>query len=144
MNPNPNRPSIGLTARTALGIGLLALACLAGCGGATDRGATPPPGERAAQAPAPVPPDPKTYPKLITELTDQTEVYQCPVCKMVFEGPGICTMKCAELVRTRVAYSCPADGKPVEHAGKCPRCDMDATVTMTAMTNETPAVLQGK
>ena len=29
-----------------------------------------------------------------------------------------------------VNYSCPADGKPVEHGGECTRCDMNARETM--------------
>lgn len=84
----------------------------------------------------------ETVPRLIAELTNETLVYECPVCKMTFADPGICTMKCAELVRTQVAYVCPADGKPVDHAGDCPRCDVDAQVVLTAMTSEAPAALK--
>jgi hypothetical protein len=85
----------------------------------------------------------EAVPRLITELTSETLVYECPVCKMTFADPGVCTMKCAELVRTQVAYVCVADGKPVDRAGDCPRCDVDAKVVLTAMTSEPPPALKG-
>lgn len=104
--------------------------------------AAPAPATTSAGSPTTATASTETVPRLIAELTNETLVYECPVCKMTFADPGICAMKCAELVRTQVAYVCPADGKPVEHAGDCPRCDVDATVVLTAMTSEAPAALK--
>lgn len=100
------------------------------------------PATTAAESPKSATASTETVPRLIAELSNETLVYECPVCKMTFADPGICTMKCAELVRTQVAYVCPADGKSVDHAGDCPRCDVDASVVLTAMTSEAPAALK--
>lgn len=69
----------------------------------------------------------------IEELTDQTLIYECPKCGMMFSAAGTCTMDADTLVATRVDYTCPADGKPVAHAGACPRCAVHARVEKTAL-----------
>jgi len=69
----------------------------------------------------------------IQELTDQTLIYECPKCGMMFSAAGTCTMDGDSLVATRVDYLCPADQKPVAHAGQCPRCAMNARVEKTAV-----------
>jgi len=110
---------------------ILALA-LVGCGAqtksadtaATTTPATPSHGADAVTA---------SQPNEIAELTDQTMVYECPKCGMDFDGPGNCSMDGTKLVETQVAYMCPADNKPVEKAGKCPRCAMNAKVNKTAV-----------
>ena len=72
-------------------------------------------------------------PREIQELSNQTLVYECPKCGMMFDAAGTCTMDGSTLVATQVAYLCPADSKPVEHAGQCPRCAVNARVVKTAM-----------
>ena len=72
-------------------------------------------------------------PNQITELTDQTMIYECPKCGMMFDAAGTCSMGCAELVATKVDYTCPKDNQAVAKAGKCPRCAMNARVGKTAM-----------
>src|SRR5262247_2415851 len=69
----------------------------------------------------------------IQELTNQTMIYECPRCGMMFSAAGTCTMDGDSLVATRVDYLCPADEKPVAHAGKCARCAMNARVQKTAL-----------
>jgi hypothetical protein len=111
----------------------LAVLALAGCG------STPKSSETAAGTPATTTPAAGSdaavaaAPNLITELTDQKVVYECPKCGMMFDAAGTCSMGCAELVATQVAYSCPKDGQAVEKAGQCPRCPMNARVEKTAM-----------
>ncbi|HKQ58212.1 MAG TPA: hypothetical protein VJY35_10135 [Candidatus Eisenbacteria bacterium] len=78
-------------------------------------------------------------PTLIAELTDQTLVYECPKCGMMYDKAGTCTMGCGETVAMQVDYSCPADGKPVEKAGHCPRCPMNARVEKTALAASAPS-----
>ena len=78
-------------------------------------------------------------PKVIESLTDQTLVYGCPECGMDYDGPGQCDMCKVDLVATQVAYICPADNRPVEHSGKCPRCDANARVAKTAVAAEAPS-----
>ncbi len=75
-------------------------------------------------------------------LTDQREVWDCPKCGMMFDRAGTCTMCNVALVRTRVDYTCAADGKPVEHAGQCPRCAVPVVVKKTALVSalESPAL----
>lgn len=80
-----------------------------------------------------------SQPNEIMELTDQKMVYECPKCAMDFDGPGKCSMDGTELVETQVGYMCPADSKPVEKAGKCPRCAMNAKVIKTAVAANVPA-----
>jgi len=76
----------------------------------------------------------------IQELTNQTLIYECPKCGMMFSAAGHCTIDGDSLVATRVDYICPADQKPVAHAGQCPRCAMNARVVKTALAAEqTPA-----
>ena len=112
---------------------LLAVALL-GCQGAPKTAAT---ADHAA--------DPSTAtttasaPRAIDQLTDQKQVWECPECGMDFDGPGECTMDHVALVATQVSYVCPADNQPVEHAGQCPRCPMDARVRKTAMAAAEPA-----
>ena len=77
-------------------------------------------------------------PQIILELTDQTTVFECPFCHMIFDGPGKCSMACADLVAMNVTYICPADNKPVGRAGKCERCDMEARVEKTVAVAVTP------
>ncbi len=72
-------------------------------------------------------------PQAIDALSRQTLVYECPKCGMDYDKAGKCGMDGAELVATRVAYICPADDKPVEHAGKCPRCAANARIEKTAL-----------
>ena len=74
-----------------------------------------------------------TAPNQIAELTDQTLVYECPKCGMMFDAAGTCSMGCGELVATQVAYTCPKDNQAVAKAGQCPRCPMNARVEKTAM-----------
>jgi len=75
----------------------------------------------------------------IVALTDQKVVWECPTCGMDFDGPGKCTMDGVALEKTDVAYVCPADDQPVDKAGKCPRCNMDAKVVKTAAAEPAPA-----
>ena len=72
-------------------------------------------------------------PKEIMALTNETKVWECPKCGADFDGPGVCNMDGATLVQTRVSYICPADNKPVEHSGKCPRCAANARVEKMAV-----------
>jgi uncharacterized C2H2 Zn-finger protein len=90
---------------------------LAGCGGQARHAGTP----AAAAA------------NEIQELTNQTLIYECPKCGMMFSAAGTCAMDGDSLVATRVDYVCPADQKPVAHAGQCPRCAMHARVEKTAV-----------
>lgn len=82
-------------------------------------------------------------PQLVNELTNQTVVYECPNCGMDFDGPGQCTMDHIDLVKTGIAYICPADNKPVEHSGSCPRCAAHATIVRTALAPQVPKALTG-
>jgi hypothetical protein len=75
-------------------------------------------------------------------LTDQTSAYECPKCQMRYDAAGMCEMGCGELVPVTVSYTCPADQKPVERAGQCPRCAMNATVT-TAVVASAPRPAAG-
>ena len=67
-------------------------------------------------------------------LTDQKLVYECPTCGMTYDRAGTCNMGCGELVAMNVDYICPADNQPVDQAGKCPRCRMDAKIVKTRAT----------
>lgn len=116
----------------------LAVLALAGCGAAqksadttavTPAAQTPAEPGVAAGADAAV----AAAPNLIAELTDQTMVYECPKCGMMFDAAGTCSMGCAELVPTQVSYTCPKDNQAVAKAGTCPRCPMNARVEKTAM-----------
>ena len=78
-------------------------------------------------------------PKVIEELTTQRTVYECPKCGMDFDAAGACSMDGATLVATQVDYSCPADGKPVDQGGQCPRCAMHARVEKTALATDGPS-----
>ena len=109
-------------------IAALAALALAGCQSApkTTQNATETPaaGTDAVTADAP---------QLIQALTDQTTVWECPKCGMDFDRAGVCSMEGATLVETRVSYICPADDKPVERAGKCPRCPVNARIDKVAV-----------
>jgi uncharacterized C2H2 Zn-finger protein len=111
----------------------LVILALAGCGAAqkpADTAAqTPPPAAAPSGADAAV----AAVPHQIQELTDQTLIYECPKCGMMFDAAGVCTMDGSELVATQVAYTCPKDNQPVAKAGQCPRCPMNARVEKTAM-----------
>jgi predicted nucleic-acid-binding Zn-ribbon protein len=72
-------------------------------------------------------------PREIDVLTNQTDVWECPKCGMDYDGPGTCKMDGSTLVENRVSYICPADNKPVEHSGKCPRCAANARVEKMAL-----------
>lgn len=124
---------------------ILAVLALAGCGAqpkSADTAATPPPattptndaatasGGDGAASGAPV---------LIAALTDQTLVYECPKCGMMFDRAGTCSMGCAELVATKVDYTCPKDNQAVAKAGQCPRCPMNARVEKTAIAAAAPS-----
>ena len=115
---------------------VLAVLALAGCGAQKASNETAAQTPAAGSAPAGADAAVATAPNLIAELTDQTLVYECPKCGMMFDGPGTCSMGCAELVATQVAYTCPKDDQAVAKAGKCPRCPMNARVEKTAMAAE--------
>ena len=76
-------------------------------------------------------------------VTNQTEIWSCPNCEMDYDGPGQCAMCHVDLVHQKIAYICPADQKPVEHAGACPRCNAHAIIERTALTPQPPAPLTG-
>ena len=82
-------------------------------------------------------------PTEVAELTTQTEVWACPQCDMLFDGPGQCPMDHVDLVHQKVDYICPADSKPVEHSGQCPRCNAHAVIQRTALTAAPPKALTG-
>ena len=82
-------------------------------------------------------------PHKIDELTNQTVVYECPQCGMDYDAPGQCPMDHIDLVKTAIAYICPADHQPVEHSGKCPRCQANATIQRTALQPPVPKALTG-
>ena len=71
-------------------------------------------------------------PTVIASLTDQATVWSCPECGMDYTGAGKCNMCDVDLVKMNVSYICPADDKPVERSGRCPRCDANARVVKTA------------
>ena len=113
---------------------LIAVLVLAGCQ------AAPKSTEQAAESHAATPAatDPNA-PVLIASLTDQTKVWECPKCGMMFDRAGMCSMDPeVALVETDVNYICPADNKAVEKAGKCPRCPMNARVDKVAVAASTP------
>ena len=114
----------------------IAVLALAGCGAPqkSTETATQTPAASAPAADAAV----AAAPNQIAELTDQTLVYECPKCGMMFDAAGNCSMGCGELVATQVSYSCPKDNQPVAQAGKCPRCPMNARVDKTAMAGGVP------
>jgi hypothetical protein len=111
----------------------IAVLALAGCS-APQKSA-----ETAAETPAAPATQPgsdavvATAPNQLAELTDQTLVYECPKCGMMFDAAGTCSMGCGELVATQVSYTCPKDNQAVAKAGQCPRCPMNARVDKTAM-----------
>jgi predicted RNA-binding Zn-ribbon protein involved in translation (DUF1610 family) len=74
----------------------------------------------------------------IQEFTNQTTAWSCPKCGADFDAPGQCPNDHVDLVENHVSYICPADGEPVEHAGKCPRCNMNARVVRTAVAANVP------
>ena len=105
-------------------IGMLVFAlALAGCG------VTPPSDTTASRAASS--PKSKSGPKAILALTDQKMVYDCPKCGADYGSAGNCPMDGTPLVATAVAYICPADNKPVDHSGACPRCAANARVEKT-------------
>ena len=67
------------------------------------------------------------------DITDQKQVWECPKCGMDYDGPGTCSMDGSTLVEMNVSYICPADNKPVEHSGKCPRCPTNARIDKVAV-----------
>ena len=108
----------------------IAAIALAGCqaapqsaGNAAETKTAAPSGTNAAPAAAP---------KEI-DVTNQKWVWECPNCGMDYDGPGECGMDHATLVQMQVSYICPADGKPVEHSGKCPRCAANARIEKVAV-----------
>ena len=107
---------------------LVALA-LAGCQSAPKQNST----ETQAAAPSGTDATTAAAPKEIMVLTSETKVWECPKCGMDFDGPGVCSMDQTTLVETNVSYICPADNKPVEHAGKCPRCPTNARIDKAAV-----------
>lgn len=52
--------------------------------------------------------------------------WKCESCGMTFNHAGLCSMDNTPLTAYDVNYTCPADGKPVDHGGMCTRCDMEA------------------
>jgi uncharacterized C2H2 Zn-finger protein len=114
----------------------LVVLALAGCGAqqkSTDRAATGSPGGEVGNGVAGSDAVVASGPRMIEELTNQRQVFECPKCGMDFDAAGVCSMDSTVLVATRVDYTCPADGKAVEKAGHCPRCAMNARVEKTAM-----------
>ena len=115
-------PSIRTTVVAAL------IGALAGCGSGqrpADQASRQPESKTDAVA--------ASAPNEITDLTDQRKIWECPQCGMMYDGPGQCSMDKSTLVETQVAYICPADEKPVDHAGHCPRCAVNARVVKTAI-----------
>ncbi len=108
------------------------LAVLSGCGAAPPAAEAPPSPVAASRAVAPG--SAAHVPVEIPVLSDEREVWDCPKCDMVYDRAGMCTMCDADLVHSRVDYSCPVDSKPVEKAGLCPRCPQAATIAMTPLT----------
>jgi hypothetical protein len=106
----------------------LAVLALAGCQTApkSTPGGESPSASGTSAAPAGAPHE-------IAVLTSQTKVWECPKCGMDFDAAGVCAMDNATLVETNVGYICPADNKPVEQAGKCPRCPMNARIDKVAV-----------
>ena len=72
------------------------------------------------------------------DITDQKQVWECPKCGMDYDAAGTCSMDGATLVEMNVSYICPADNKPVEHAGKCPRCAVNARIDKVAVAASSP------
>lgn len=107
-------------------LAFLVVLTLAGCSG-SQPGAVGTAGKPATGATV------ASAPREIEELSNQKLIYECPKCGMMFDAAGTCTMDGSTLEATQVAYLCPADGKPVEHAGQCPRCAVNARVVKTAM-----------
>jgi hypothetical protein len=108
------------------------LAALAGCG-TSSRSA-----DHAPQPAAKTDAVTAAAPNEIEELTDQKKVWECPQCGMDYDGPGQCAMDHSKLVETKVDYICPADNQPVDKAGKCPRCAVNARVVKTAIAAVAP------
>ena len=107
----------------------IAAFALAGCQSAPKQNST----ETQAAAPSGTDATTAAAPKEIMVLTNETKVWECPKCGMDFDGPGVCSMDGATLVETQVSYTCPADNKPTEHAGKCPRCAMNSRIDKVAV-----------
>lgn len=114
-----------------------ALALLAGCSSEKPAASASSEAANATNATAAATPN-------SVEITNQKTVWQCPNCGMNFDGPGRCSMNDGDLVEMKVDYICPADNKPVEAAGKCPRCDQNARVVTTAVAAAVPPVVSGK
>jgi hypothetical protein len=112
-----------------VGLAAIAFFSLAGCG------AQPSSHAPAAKTDAVV----AAAPNEIEELSDQKKVWECPKCGMDYDGPGECAMDHSKLVETKVDYICPADNRPVDKAGKCPRCAANARIVKTAVAAAEPA-----
>ncbi len=69
--------------------------------------------------------------KVALKKKSVVRTWKCEGCGMTFKNAGICSMDNTPLTAYDVSYTCPADGKPVEHGGMCTRCDMDAKATLT-------------
>ena len=104
---------------------------LLGCG-STERAAEPAASTSQAQ------PTVGAAPAQIAELTDETRVFECPKCGMMFTAAGNCSMGCGPLTETAVAYICPADDQAVSKAGRCERCPMNARVVKSAIAMAEP------
>ena len=63
--------------------------------------------------------------------TSLSRTWKCGTCGMTYAHGGKCEMDGTKLTAYDVSYLCPADKKPVEHGGKCPRCAADAREQMT-------------
>jgi hypothetical protein len=119
----------------------IAVLALAGCGApkqSTETAAQTPATSAAPAADAGSGAAAAAAPGQIAELTNQTLVYECPKCGMMFDAAGTCSMDGSALVATEVSYSCPKDNKPVAQAGQCPRCAMNARVDKAAMAGGVP------
>jgi hypothetical protein len=77
-------------------------------------------------------------PRAIPVLHAERLVYECPKCGMDYDAAGACAMDSTALVKTAVDYTCPTDGKPVEHSGRCPRCAAATLVQKTAVADAAP------
>ena len=78
-------------------------------------------------------------PREVQDLTDQKKIWECPKCGTMYDAPGQCSMDKSTLVETKVDYICPADNRPVDKSGKCPRCAANARVVKTAIAAAPPS-----
>ena len=110
----------------------IALGALASCG-AQNR-----PAIQASRQPVKIDAVAAAAPREVQDLTDQKKIWECPKCGTMYDAPGQCSMDKSTLVETKVDYICPADNRPVDKSGKCPRCAANARVVKTAIAAAAP------